>query len=75
MKEKLNHIKHIETFGINVDDFYNISFSQHGIKLQGKYSCQLVVDLSEFFEFSVSEYGYVISQAVLDGQEISIVLT
>jgi predicted metalloenzyme YecM len=75
MKEKLNHIKHIETFGINVDDFYSISFSQYEIKLQGKYSHQLVVDLSEFFEFSVSEYGYVISQAVLNGQEISIVLT
>jgi hypothetical protein len=75
MKEKLNHIKHIETFGISVDDFYSVSFSQHAIKLQGKYSHQLIVDLSEFFEFSVSEYGYIISQAVLDGQEISIVLT
>ena len=75
MKEKLNHIKHIETFGISVDDFYSVSFSQYEIKLQGKYSNQLVTDLSEFFEFSVSEQGYVISQAVLDGQEISIVLT
>jgi hypothetical protein len=75
MKNKLNHLKHIETFGISVDDFYSISFSQYDIKLQGKYSHQLVVDLSEFFEFSVSEYGYVVSQAVLDGQEISIVLT
>lgn len=75
MKEKLNHIKHIETFGISVDDFYSVSFSQYEIKLQGKYSCQLVVDLSEFFEFSISEYGYVISKAVIDGQEINIVLT
>ncbi len=75
MKAQLNHIKHIETFGINVDDFYSVSFSQHGIKLQGKYSHQLVVDLSEFFEFSVSEQGYVISQLILDGQDVSIVLT
>ncbi len=75
MKEKLNHIKHIETFGINVDDFYSISFSQYEIKLQGKYNNQLVVDLSEFFDFSVSEQGYVISQDILDGQEVSIVLT
>ena len=75
MKEKLNHIKHIETFGIDVDDFYSVSFSQYEIKLQGKYSHQLVVDLSEFFEFSVSEQGYVISQLILDGQDVSIVLT
>jgi hypothetical protein len=75
MKEKLNHIKHIETFGISVDDFYSVSFSQYEIKLQGKYSHQLVVDLSESFEFSVSEQGYVISQTVLDDQEVSIVLT
>ncbi len=75
MKEKLNHIKHIETFGISVDDFYSVSFSQYEIKLQGKYSHQLVVDLSEFFEFSVSEQGYVISQLILDGQDVSIVLT
>ena len=75
MKEKLNHIKHIETFGIDVDDFYSVSFSQYEIKLQGKYSHQLVVDLSELFEFSVSDYGYVISQATLDGQDVSIVLT
>tara|TARA_R100000951_G_scaffold109516_1_gene106711 strand:- start:236 stop:463 length:228 start_codon:yes stop_codon:yes gene_type:complete len=75
MKEKLNHIKHIETFGIDVDDFYSVSFSRYEIKLQGKYSYQLVVDLSEFFEFSVSEQGYVISQLILDGQDVSIVLT
>lgn len=75
MKEKLNHIKHIETFGITVDDFYSISVSQYQIVLQGKYSNQLVTDLSEFFEFSVSDKGYVISQAILDGQDVSIVLT
>ena len=75
MREKLKHIKHMETFGIDVDDFYSISFSQYELKLQGKYSCQLVVDLSEFFVFSISESGYIVSQSKIDGQDVSIVLT
>lgn len=75
MKDKINHLKHIETFGIDFDDFYNITVSHYGIKLQGKYNDRLVRDLSEFFVFSISDQGYIISQANIDGHVVSIVLT
>jgi len=76
MKNKLNHLKHIEVFGIDVDNFYCVSISQNSITLQGKYSASLVRDLNEFFKFSTCEVnGFLEATAVLDNQQVNIVLT
>lgn len=75
MNKQFNNIQHLVNKGIiDLDDFYSVTFSKHRIDLQGHMTSERIKGHEEFFEFRTSN-GFVTSDAIIDGINVSITLT
>jgi len=75
MKNQLNHLLHITNlFGIDVDDFYTITFTKHEISFQGKMDSDKIAKHKEFFSF-VLDGSFLSAEAQLDGMRVRMTLT
>jgi hypothetical protein len=76
MKNNFQHLQHIiNVFGVDVDHFYSINFSNFEISLQGKMTSSKIAHYKEFFKFELGDSNYIEASSKLDGVDVKITLT
>lgn len=75
MNKQFNNIQHLVSKGIiDLEDFYSVTFSNYRIDLQGHMTSERIKGYEEFFEFTTKN-GFITSDAIIDGINVSITLT